>query len=794
MIKLFFRSGLRSLLRFRQFSLINLTGLTLGFSAVMALAVLLYQFLTTNGQFSNKDRLYYVKLHSPNGGDGLQTPFPYLDAILRSCPDVEAGTHTQTWENPWLKAGNKEFQDDSWYVDTGFFRVFSYPLESGDPLTALRDKYNIILSHEMAVKLFGLSAAAAGKTVFMDDSIPLTVTGVLQPIPTNTTMRPQVLMTTALLKKNGDFMQNANWYNTFAENYLLLRPGADTAKLNARLNRIVQLQFDASNRNARAYIVPFAQFVQNESGNMTMAIINGIIGSILFILLVVVANLINLNAAMLLNRQQEMAIRKMMGGSRMNVMLQFVMENGMIVLASLVLAFILFTGLLLPAMNDILRDRLGAIALNIRHDYPLAGVFILAGLAIILLAGSWPVLHFGSLRPMDAIKGKIAGRLSGYGSRNVFITLQFVLATTFIGISLIMNSQIRHMKSAALGFDQHQVLVAPLDLSYRDPKAATARYDALLNDLRNNPGVAGVATSWSIPTGYDDNFNNFYDPAVNKPVSMRQAVIDDGLLPTYRIPMAQGRNFDSHLDKPGENPVLLNRSAVTLLGWTQAVGRKLRAQGDNNVYTVIGVTEDYHYGNLTRNIDPVIHFFSGPQSLGTRYLSVRIIPGHEAAVQQQLAKAFAEMPSRRPFTTEWLDSRIGHQYSLLEGALRATNFIAVLTVFIAAMGLFGLIALYTRQRVREIGIRKVLGADIPSVVLLLSRSFVMLVGIALVVASPLAWLVMHNWLQDFAYRIDIRWWMLAGAGGIVLVITLVTVGWHAVRAAVANPVDSLRTE
>jgi putative ABC transport system permease protein len=190
----------------------------------------------------------------------------------------------------------------------------------------------------------------------------------------------------------------------------------------------------------------------------------------------------------------------------------------------------------------------------------------------------------------------------------------------------------------------------------------------------------------------------------------------------------------------------------------------------------------------------VIHFFSGPQSLGTRYLSVRIIPGHEAAVQQQLAKAFAEMPSRRPFSTEWLDSRIGHQYSLMDGTLRATNFIAVLTVFIAAMGLFGLIALYTRQRVREIGIRKVLGADIPSVVLLLSRSFVMLVGIALVVASPLAWLVMHNWLQDFAYRIDIRWWMLAGAGGIVLVITLVTVGWHAVRAAVANPVDSLRTE
>jgi putative ABC transport system permease protein len=247
----------------------------------------------------------------------------------------------------------------------------------------------------------------------------------------------------------------------------------------------------------------------------------------------------------------------------------------------------------------------------------------------------------------------------------------------------------------------------------------------LLNDLRNNPGVAGFATSWNIPTSYDDNFNTFYDPATKRSVSMRQAVIDD---------------------------------------------------------------------NLAQNIDPVIHIFSGPQRLGFRYLSVRILPGHEAAVLQQLTTAFAAMPSRRPFAAEWLDHRIDQQYSLLEGILRATNYIAVLTVFIAAMGLFGLIALYTRQRVREVGIRKVLGADMGAIVWLLSRNFMVLVGVALVIAAPIAWLVMHNWLQDFAYRVDIRWWMLAGAGGIVLVITLVTVGWHAVRSAMANPAEALRAE
>ena len=288
------------------------------------------------------------------------------------------------------------------------------------------------------------------------------------------------------------------------------------------------------------------------------------------------------------------------------------------------------------------------------------------------------------------------------------------------------------------------MLVASLDLSFRDPDAATARYDALLNDLRNNPAVAGFATSWNIPTSYDDNFNTFYDPATNRNVSMQQAVIDDGLLPTYRIPMADGRNFDSHIDKsvgsPGGSPVILNRSAVTRLGWTQAVGRRLQVHGNNTVYTVIGVTDDSHYGNLTQDIDPVIHVFSGPQRLGFRYLSVRILPGHEAAVLQQLTTAFAAMPSRRPFAMEWLEDRIDQQYSLLEGILRATNYIAVLTVFIATMGLFGLIALYTRQRVREVGIRKVLGADTGAIVWLLSRNFMVLVGIALVIAAPIAWL------------------------------------------------------
>jgi putative ABC transport system permease protein len=241
--------------------------------------------------------------------------------------------------------------------------------------------------------------------------------------------------------------------------------------------------------------------------------------------------------------------------------------------------------------------------------------------------------------------------------------------------------------------------------------------------------------------------------------------------------------------------IIINKKAVELLGWRGPVaGRQLRAGGGNETFTVVGVMEDFHYQDLTRNVEPLMHHYGGRQQLGFRNLSVRIDPAQSKAVLAQLEAGFKAMPSRRSFRYEYISDRINQQYSLLDGILKATNYVALLTIFIAAMGLFGLIALFTRQRVKEIGIRKVLGASPAGIVALLSRNFVMLVGIALLIATPMAWFVMDRWLRDFAYRIDIQWWMLLGAGGIATVIALVTVGYHAVRAAVANPVESLRSE
>jgi putative ABC transport system permease protein len=793
MFKIYFRTGLRNLIRHRSASLINLIGLTLGLSAIMVLSVLLYQYITANGQFKEKNRMYYVKSVTPDGRASSQTPFPFLYEAIKTSPQLAAGTHLLTWNRPWLKVGDKEFQESTYFVDPGFFRVFSFPLEAGNPVTALKEKNSIVLSHEMAEKLFG-SIDPVGKTLTMDDSLPMTVTAVMQSIPSNTTFRPEVVLTTALLQDNKDFAAAADWYNTFSENYLLVEPGADTARLNAQLNAVAQAHYNPANKKVRLYLVPYTSFIKEEAGNIIQVMVKGEVAMIGFILLVMVANLLNLNAATLFSRHKEVAVKKMMGGTKKHILLQFCIENFILVAASVMLAFLLFQSVLLPYINTLVGTRFGNIVVNLRHDYPLALVFLLTGLLIVVVVGSYPAFHLNSLKVMDAIKGKSRNQGS-YLTRNVFITLQFVLAITFIAITLILNGQIRHMKTATLGFDKDNVLAIPLGMAFKDPKAANARFDVLLNDLRNNPYVQGISTSDDYPTAYSYNYNNYFDPATGRELNFRHAYTDAGLLSTYKIPLIEGRDFVNGSEPAGMQEIIINKRAVEALGWKgPVVGRHLKARGGDGTYTVVGVMDDFHYQDLTRNVEPLMHHYGGRQQLGANCLSVRVDPRHSKEILAQLEAGFKAMPARRSFRYEYISDRIQQQYALLDGIGKATNYVALLTIFIASMGLFGLTALFTRQRVKEIGIRKVLGASPAGIVALLSRSFIFLVGIAVLIAAPLAWFVMDRWLRDFAYRISVQWWMLLGAGAIACTIALVTVGFHAIRAAIANPVDSLRSE
>jgi putative ABC transport system permease protein len=793
MFKNFFKSGIRNLVKYKSFSLINLVGLSLGLSAIMVLAFMLYQFITVNSQFQNKDRMFYVRTKNEDGSIHKQTPFPLLYEALKTSPEIEAGTHMQSFSWPWLKNGEKEFQQQSWYVDSGFFKVFTFPLAQGNAANALREKYSVVLSHDMAIKLFG-TTDAVGKTLTSDDTAQLTVTAVMKPIPSNSTFRPDVLLTTALLKENAAFNTMADWYNTLAENYILLKPGADVAKVNRQINSIVQTHYAEDQRKSQLMLTSFNDYVKNEAGEIVQVIIKGEIGTILFILLIIVANLVNLNAATMFSRAKEVAIKQMMGSSKRRIIMQFCVENSLLVFGSLILAFVLFQAVLLPQINTMIESRFGALLPDMQRDYPLAFWFIGAALLIVIIAGSYPAFHLLSLKVTNVVKGEIAGANRKYYGKNIFITLQFVLAITFIGVTIILSRQINHMKTATLGFNKENVLVIPMHLAYKDETSAHARFNVLLNELRANPYVKGISTSEDIPTAYHQNYNTFSDPATNKEVHIRQGYTDAGLLTTYEIPLLQGRNFRNLPTEQEQGNIIINRKAMEAFGWKDAIGKQIKAGGSNEILKVIGVMEDFHYSDLTRNVEPLMHGYGAEQQLGFTYLSVRVDPRHTDEIIQQLQAGFNAMPSRRAFSYEMIGTRIDNQYSLLNGILKVTNFVSLLTIFIAAMGMFGLIALFARQRGKEISIRKVLGASVSDIMRMLLQNYVVLIIIGSVIAAPLVWFVMSRWLQDFAYRINISFWMPLAAGAIALVVAMAIVIFQAIKAARANPAKSLRTE
>ena len=791
---MYFKLALRNLRKNKLFTTVNIIGLSVGIASVMALSFSVYQYITTDRMFKGKENLYYLKTITPSGESYMQTTYPLLEEIVKTCPEVEAGTHAQNWGNPpWLKYGDKETQEGTNYVEKDFLKVFTFPLTQGNPATALNDKFSAVISDKVARQLFG-KENPLGKTISADDSVQLTITGVMAPQPNNNTIHSDVLLTAALLKDNKDFVGGANWYNSFASNFLRLKPGSSIPVFESKLAKIVATNYAPESKKSIIKAVAFSN-MKDEAGPLIGVIIKGSVGAAVFILLIIVVNLINLNAATMYTRSKEVGVRQMMGSGKKNIILQFCVENGLLVFFSVVFGTLLFMYALLPQMNKFTGDRFGESVLNIKNDYRFLLLFILIGIVITLVAGSLPAWRLTAFKISDVVKGRLGNINSGNRMRNIFITVQFTLAIIFIGITLILNRQINYMKSVSIGFNKENVVVINTDLAFRNPQAASVHFESLLQQLKDNPNVRAVSTAQTIPTGYWDNYNTYMETASGKEIKFRHAGADAGYLKTFEVSLVEGRDFDDALTASEEKSIIINKTAMNAFGWTSAVGKKLVSKGGNETFTVIGVMDDFNYQNTQGAIEPLMHWYNGKQKLGyNNYLSINAAPAYQKKLLEQLQHDFAAMPSRRPFKYSYMSDLVNKQYTLLNGILTTTNFIAFLTILVASMGMFGLISLLAKQKVKEIGVRKVLGASILNIVTMLSRDFLKLVLIASVIALPVAWYAMHNWLNDFAYRIEIKWWMLLLTSVIAIIIVIFTVGFQSIKAALMNPVKSLRSE
>jgi len=784
----------RNLVKRKSYAFINILGLSLGLASVMALGLLVYQYYTIDSIQENKDRMYYLKTYAPDGNGYTQTSFPLLYEIQKAAPEVEAATHIQKWNWPWLKYGNQEAQENTAYVDTGFFKVFSFKLKDGNRETALSQKFSIVISEDLEKQLFG-NEKGLGKIIAADDSILLTVTGVLEKIPSNSTIKADVLLPMSLLADTEGFKQSADWYNTFAYNYLLLHEGADPKRLDQKINRIFQQYSPPEAKVNTVRTAPFAQITQEGDTNIS-TIIAGAVAAAVFILLIVIVNLLNLNAATMFSRTKEVAVRQMLGSGKRTIITQFCVENALIILVSLLAGYLLFTNFLLPQMNKIISPNFGELLFQWKQDYLLFLLFALGILVLIVMAGAYPALHLTSVKVTDTIKGNISSKGDKKSVRNTFIGLQFTLAIILICAALILNQQIGYMKMAALGFDKDNVLIVNLDLAFKNPQAAAGRFDVILNLLRNNPYVKSFSTTQEIPTQYWENYNDYIDIETNKKIKLRQPGVDAGFARTFEIPVTQGRNFNDDLAASEGKSIMLNETAAKAFGWTNPIGKQIRPGGENNeALTVIGVMKDFHYSDLQKPIEPLVHSYHGKAGLNnSKYLSINLDMRHSKEILASIEKQFKDMPAKRPFTYHYMNDLVGDQYNLLSGILKITNYVAFLTIAIACMGMLGLIALSTRRRVKEIGIRKVLGASVLDITTLISKDFVRIILVAIIIATPIAWYAMSIWLQDFAYQIKIQWWMFALAGVMAIFIALTTISALAIKAAIANPVKALRSE
>ena len=794
MFKNHLTTAFRHLWKNKLLSILNLLGLSIGIGSVLTLIFSVYAYYNADSMIEDQGNIYYLKTTTTGGDSFTETPYPLLEEIVKSSPQVIAATHLQGWNQPWLEYGELEFQEITNYVEPDFFNVFSLPLKYGDPATALRKKNSIILTHKVSQKVFG-KRNPMGETMKINDSLHLTVTGVLEPISPYSAFRLGVLMPTNLLEDYPGFAARANWSDSFTSNFLRLSPNTNIENFENHIRELVQNNYSDPDIIAGIKLMPFSD-MRTDAIPVVNSIINGSIAASVFVLLIVLINLLNLNTSMMYRRTKDIAVRKILGGSKRNITLQFCIENGILVFASIIISAILFLGLLLPKLNDIYGADFGKISFTVSDDYPVILYAVALGILVTLVVGILPTLRFISVPISTGIKGKIDAVKSSFLVRNSFIVLQFSIAILFICVAIILNSQIGFMKNASLGFNKENVLVGNIDLDYKNEETALYKFNGLVDKLKTNPYVKRVSVSQAVPSDYYSNYSQFFEPETNREVRTRYAYTDEGYLETLQIPLVMGRDFDENLNEVQDHSVIINRTALKAFGWDSIEGKRLKEKGSNSPgYPVVGVMEDFHYEDMQNAVEPLVHFNVGKNNLKHhRFLSVRVAKGHEKDVENFIASGFDNISTRRTYKQEYLTDKVNAQYRIIEGMLKTVNVVALLTIFIASLGMFGLISLNTKKRVKEIGVRRTLGAGVARIVILLSKDFIKLVIVAFLLAFPLVWWLMDSWLQDFAYRVDLKWWMFALGGLIALLITAFTIGIQSIKAATANPVKSLRTE
>lgn len=808
MIKNLIKTAFRNLLKNKGFTAINVLGLALGLATCMLIVFYVFDELSYDRYNLRSDRIYRVNNDIKFNGTSdsyAVSPSPLAAALKSDFPEIEEVARFRGKGGAQIKKGNQNIPEDMMaYADSTIFKVFTLPMLDGDPATALKEPHCVVINEKIAKKYFD-RVNVVGEILTFNDTAQYKITGVIKDIPKQSHFNYDFLISMPTLAESRD---NA-WFSSNFNTYLVLKPGADYKKLEAKFDAFYkkhagpQLQsilhlnfktFEQAGNYVRINLTPIKD-IHLKSNRVAEIDANGDIKTVyifsaiaIFILLIACVNFMNLSTARSSNRAREVGVRKVLGSPRKYLIAQFLTESILVTLFGALIA-LLAAWALLPLFNQMSGKELVITPQILSWLLP----FLLAIIIIIgCMAGSYPALYLSGFQPIEVLKGKLTAGFKGGFLRSFLVVFQFSISIFLIIGTLVIYNQLQYIQNKDLGYNRDHVL------SIANVNSLGNAAKTFKQAVKSLAGVKNASIGEALPTwNYGNNETIFKDkvPDQKRALGTQFWGIDEDYINTLGIKLVAGRNFSAEMvtDSTG---LIINESAAKLLAYTDPLNQTLYAPMDNQLkvvkaYHVIGVMKDFNFRSLRENVTPLV-FYLTPRGGA---FSVKINTSNIPALLSQLKNKWKELSPNQQFSYSFMDDEFNNIYNTEQRTGKIAVAFTSLAVIIACLGLFGLAAYAAEQRTKEIGIRKVLGANVSTIVTMLSKDFIGLVLISIAVASPFAWWLMQSWfLQSFAYRQNIQWWVFVVAGFGALLIAFITISFQSIKAALSNPVHSLRSE
>jgi putative ABC transport system permease protein len=798
MFKNYFITALKALNKNKFFTAINIFGLSVGIAACLLIVLFIKNELSYDKYNLNAGRIFRITENARLNGNEASyatTEQPLKEALL-TLPEIEKTTRliprSSLFVSPqkfFVKKGITSIEEKNVvYTESSLFDVFTLPMIEGNPSTALNEPNSAVITESTAKKYFN-QTNIVGKAITINDSGIYKITGVIKDVPAQSHFNYDFFLSYSSIaesKENG-------WGHSGIHNYVLLKPGTDVHKVESEIRGIVLENYGSIFTTGGNYLnivlTPLlnihlrssSQLELDKGGSIQYVYIFSAIA--VFILLIACVNFINLSTARSANRSKEVGVRKVLGSSRSRLVIQFLTESVLVTfIAAIISVLLIWTAL--PFFNNIADTKLNITTASLSWFIPtLSSIILIIG----LLAGAYPAFYLSAFKPILVLKGKLAGGFKRSFLRGFLVVFQFSISIFLIISTLVIYNQLSYIRNKDLGFNRSQMLVI------RNTNLLGAGAKIFKQSLKQFPGVDNVTMSTYLPTGTERNITGLFPQL---PIDIKQDVlsefwpVDEDYLKTLDIKLIEGRNFSQEMASDS-SAIIVNEAFIKKFGFKDALNKTVyRLSYGLQSYHIIGVVKDFNYSSMHDNIKPLALSYAVNNGAITAKVKTANLP----ALMQQIQSKWKDISANQQFTYSFMNDDFDATYRSEQHVQELFFSFSALAILIACLGLFGLAAYAAEQRNKEIAIRKIIGASTGNIINILSADFVKLVGISILIASPIGWYAMNKWLEDFAYRININWIVFLIAGLIAIVIALITISLQSIKAALANPVKSLRSE